>query len=233
MSENENDVVEVTVPLRSYQLEALQSLANKEHGSPQEVDKVVFSALLDYFESRDPKEITDEMIQESINALDDHVRVLLDLVKTLLLSASYDTAKIRVLLEHLFEQEIGKDLIGELYNRTSQSIIERFREEELETTAHLITDNEDLQMKLRVWENKEGEIGQMKTQQLEEGKKKEQEFSSAMQRVNQQLAETEELQKKTMKWTNGLMNYLKQNKGDTQTLVQEYASKHPKPKGIL
>ncbi|SHE36412.1 hypothetical protein SAMN05444392_101171 [Seinonella peptonophila] len=228
-----SEEIEVTIPLPSYQVKTLESIANNEYGSSNEVDKVVFSALLDYFESRDPREVTQRMVQEGIEVLEDHVRVLLDLVKTLLLSSSYDTAKIRILLEHLFEREIGRDLIDELYNRTNQSIIERFREEELETTAQLITDNENLQLSLRKWEEREGEIDQLKSRQEQEGKKKEQEFASAVQRVNQQLAESEERQKKMTTWVNGLLNFLNQRQGDPNTLIQEYARQNPKPKGVI
>lgn len=223
--------VELVIPLRDYQVKALQEIAQQEYQNAQETDKVVFSAILDYFEARDPKEMTQQMVQEGISVLEDHVRVLLDLVRTLLLSSSYDTTKIRVLLEYLFEQDIGKDLIEELYSRTNQSIIERFREEELQSTADLITANEELQMKLRVWEEKEGEIDEMKKKQEKAGKEKEKEFAQAIERVNQQLSELQEQQKKTLAWVNGLINYLKQNHNDR--VIQDYIHKNPKPKGVI
>jgi hypothetical protein len=223
--------IELEIPLRDYQVRALREIAQQEYQNAQETDKVVFSAILDYFEARDPQETTQQMVQEGIHVLEDHVRVLLDLVRTLLLSSSYDTTKIRVLLEYLFEQDIGKDLIKELYSRTNQSIIERFREEELQSTADLITANEELQMKLRVWEEKEGEIDQMKKSQEQAGKEKEKEFAQAMERVNHQLSELQEQQKKTVTWVNGLINWLKQNRNEAA--IQEYVRKNPKPKGVI
>lgn len=223
--------VELVIPLRGYQVKALQEIAQQEYQNAQETDKVVFSAILDYFEARDPNEVTQQMIQEGIDALEDHVRLLLDLVRTLLLSSSYDTTKIRVLLEYLFEQDIGKDLIEELYSRTNQAIIERFREEELQSTADLITANEELQMKLRMWEEKEGEIDQMKKNQEEAGKEKEKEFKQAIERMNHQLAELQDQQKKTVTWVNGLINWLKQNRNEAA--IQEYVRRNPKPKGVI
>lgn len=219
------------ISLRDYQVRALREIAQQEYQSAQETDKVVFSAILDYFEARDPQESTQQMVQEGINVLEEHVSVLLDLVRTLLLSSSYDTTKIRVLLEYLFERDIGKDLIEELYSRTNQSIIERFREENLQSTADLITANEELQMKLRVWEEKEGEIDQLKKNQEQAGKEKEKEFAQAMERVNHQLSELQEQQKKTVTWVNGLINWLKQNRNDAA--FQEYVRKNPKPKGVI
>lgn len=223
---------EINLQIRSSQVETLRTIAQKEHGSGNEIEKVIFSALLNYFESSTTNEMLEEAVKEGLQVLEDHVKVLLDLIKTLLISASYDTTKIRVLLEFLFENDIGKDLIPELYKRTNESVIERLKEESLEGTAQMLTENEHLRRQLMDYENQASSRDAKK--QAEETKKqdRDREYAQTVQRLTQQVSQNEQLQKQTATWVNGLMDFLSKNSGDPQTLIATYTARYPKPQGI-
>src|SRR5690606_12108128 len=101
-------VQEVTIQIRSNHLKTIREIAVKEYGNENEIEKVIFSALLDYFEARTTNQILEEAVREGLHLLEEHLGVLLDLIKTLLISSSYDTTKTRLLLEFLFENDMGK-----------------------------------------------------------------------------------------------------------------------------
>lgn len=224
---------EITIQVQSSHLKKLQEIAQTEHGNANEIEKLIFSALLDYFEARTTNQILEDAVGEGLQVLEEHLRVLLDLIKTLLISASYDTSKTRLLLEYLFENDIGRDLIPELYKRTSESVIERLKEEDLENTAQIITEIEQLKRQLYDWENKEASIDRQKQQELEKQQNRDKEYAEAVRRLTEKANYSEQQQKKIAVWTNGLVNYLSQNQGDSKSLLQSYISKNPKPDGIL
>jgi|GEM_PF-3050660 len=224
---------EITIQIRSRHLKALQEIAQKEHGNANEVEKLIFTALLDYFESRTTNQILEEAVAEGLQVLEEHLNVLLDLIKTLLISSSYDTSKTRSLLEYMFEKDIGKDLISELYKRTSESVIERLKEEKLENTAQIITEIEQLKRQLYDWESKEESADRQRQREFEKQKSKEQEYAEAVRRLTERMNESEQRQRDIAAWTNGLLNYLSQNQGDFQSLLQSYMAQNPKPHGII
>jgi len=224
---------EVTIQIRPRHLKILQEIAQREHGSANEVEKLIFTALLDYFESRSTNQILEEAVAEGLQVMEEHLGVLLDLIKTLLISSSYDTTKTRHLLEYMFEKDFGKELIDELYQRTSESVVERLREEKLENTAQIITEIEELKRKIRDFQSKEESIDRQQQQVLEKQQSKEQEYAEAIRRLTERMNESEQKSRSIAAWTNGLLNYLSQNQGDAQSLVQSYISNNPKPKGII
>lgn len=224
---------EVSIQIRSNHLKTLREIATKEYGNGNEIEKVIFSALLDYFEARSTNQILEEAVREGLQLLEEHLGVLLDLVKTLLISSSYDTTKTRLLLEFLFENDMGKDLIPELYKRTSESVIERLKEEELENTAQIIAEMEELKRQIYDLENKEELSEKQKQQDLERQQSRDKEYAETVRRLTEKANFSEQQQKRITAWTNGLISYLSQNQGDIHTLLQSYISKNPKPEGIL
>lgn len=227
-----NGYQEITIQVRARHLQALQNIAQKEHGNSNEIEKVIFSALLDYFEARSTNQMLEEAVREGLQVLEEHMKVLLDLIKTLLISASYDTTKIRLLLEFLFENDIGKDLIPELYKRTSESVIERLKEEKLENVAQIIAENEDLKRQLREAKNEGLSNDVQKQQELIKQQNRDREYAETVGRLTRQVTEQEELQRKMAIWVNGLINHLTQGSGNADALLTEYMAQHPKPKGI-
>lgn len=225
---------EVLIQIRSHHLQALQNIAQKEFEDENAVEKVVFSALLDYFESTTTNQLLEEAIREGLGVLEEHVKVLLDLIKTLLISSSYDTTKNRLLLEYLFENDIGKDLISELYKRTSESVIERLKEEKLENVAQIITENESLRRQLYDLEHQGSSLEAQQQQEISRQQQRDREYQETVKRLTQKVTDSEQSQKMTIRWVNGLLRYLSENPGqDPQSLVQDYMSKHPKPAGII
>lgn len=224
---------EITIELRSSHLKTLQEIAQKELGSVNEIEKLIFTALLDYFEARTTNQILEEAIGEGLQVLEEHMGVLLDLIKTLLISSSYDTTKIRLLLEHQFEKEIGNELIPELYARTGESVIERLKEEDLENTAQIITEIEKLKRELSDQTNKDALQDKKKEEEQMKLKNREKEYAITLQRLTEKASQSEQQQKKIAVWTNGLLNYLTHNQGDPSRLIEAYISKNPKPEGIL
>lgn len=224
---------EITIQIRSRHLRALQEIAQKEHGNANEIEKLIFTALLDYFEARSTNQILEEAVAEGLQVLEEHLGVLLDLIKTLLISSSYDTTKTRNLLEYMFEKDLGKELISELYKRTGESVIERLREEKLENTAQIITEIEQLKRQVYDWQSKEESADRQRQQDLQKQQNREQEYAEAVRRLTEQINESEQKHQNVVAWTNGLLNYLSQNQGDVQSLLQSYLSQNPKPQGII
>lgn len=224
---------EITIEIRSKHLKKLREIAQKEHGNANDIEKLIFTALLEYFEARSTNQILQDAVAEGLQVLEEHLRVLLDLIKTLLISSSYDTSKTRVLLEFLFENEIGKDLIPELYKRTSESVIERLREEDLENTAQIITEIEQLKRQLSDWQNRDAMLDQQKQQEIEKQTSRDKEYAETVRRLTEKADYSEQQQRKIAVWTNGLINYLSQHQGDAASLLQSYIAKNPKPDGIM
>lgn len=224
---------EITIQVRRRHFQVLQEIAQKEHGNANEVEKLIFTALLDYFEARSTNHVLEEAVAEGLKVLEEHLGVLLNLIKTLLISSSYDTSKTRGLLEYMFEKEIGKDLIEELYNRTGDSVIERLREEKLERTAQIMSEIEQLKRQLYDQQSKEASVDRERQKELEKQKSKEREYAEAIHRMTTRLNESEQKQRELIAWTNGLIQFMSQHDGDFQGLLQSYLARNPKPQGIV
>lgn len=225
---------EVLIQIRSHHMQALQKIAQNEFGDQNAIEKVIFTALLDYFESSTTNQLLEEALREGLGVLEEHVKVLLDLIKTLLISSSYDTTKIRVLLEFLFENDIGKEMVSELYKRTGDSVIERLKEEKLENVAQIITENESLRRQLRDLEDQGSSLEAQKQQELSRQQQRDREYQETVKRLTQKVTDSEQSQKATIQWVNGLLRYLSEHPGqDAQSLIQDYMSRHPKPVGII
>jgi hypothetical protein len=219
---------EVTLNIREHHLHTLQQIAKREHGNQQQVEKVIFSALLGYFEARSTNELLEDAVREGLEALEEHVRVLLDLIKTLLVSASYDTSKIRVLLEFLFEHDIGADLIPELYKQTGSSVTERLREEDLVATAELLTEYEHVKRQLRDFEQQSASTDKKKQEIESKQQNRDREYAETVQRLTQQASTSEQARNRVIAWVNGLLTHLQQGGA-----LQDYLAKHAKPDGVL
>src|SRR5690606_14185173 len=176
-----------------------------EFGDQNAIEKVIFTALLDYFESSTTNQLLEEALREGLGVLEEHVKVLLDLIKTLLISSSYDTTKIRVLLEFLFENDIGKEMVSELYKRTGDSVIERLKEEKLENVAQIITENESLRRQLRDLEDQGSSLEAQKQQELSRQQQRDREYQETVKRLAQKVTDSEQSQKATIQWVNGLL----------------------------